>query len=124
MNTDAMSLVQLQDFLLLHFVQGELIFTDGNKPSGFFETARVDEASTPFSTIYTKIKIETGIDKITIPAKNGDAAVVVNESAKTNVLTGRSLSTSGQQSIFPNSLNNGVIHEIKKPLVFDLVDTQ
>lgn len=123
-NTDAMSLKQLQDFVLLHFVQGQLIFTDGNIPSGYYETSRIDESSTPYSTVYTKIRIDTGIDEITIPSKNGDPAVIVNESAKTNVLTGRSLSTSSQQNIFPNSLNNGVVHEIKKPLLFDLVDTK
>ena len=122
-NTDAMTVKQLQDFVLLHFIQGDLIFTDGNKQSGFYESCRIDESSTPFATIYTKMKVETGIDLITIPSKSESGAVVVNESAKANVLTGRSLSLTGAE-VFPNCINTGVIHEIKKVLIFGEVDTR
>lgn len=121
MNTDALTAAQLKNFVLMHFIQGDLIFTDGNKQSGYYETARIDESSTTYSTINTKIRINTGIDQIIIPYKDGTSGVIVNESLKSNIITGRELSTTGA---FPNSLNNGVIHEIKKPLLFDQVDTQ
>ncbi len=124
MNTDAMNLKQLQNFVLFHFVQGALIFTDGNLPSGYYETTRIDESSTAYTTIFSKVKIEPGIDRITIPAKDGSPSVVVSESERTNVLTGRSLSSGTTQTAFPNSMNNGVIHEIKKPLLFDRVNTK
>lgn len=122
-NTNAMSVEELQDFVLLHFVQGDMIFTDGNKSTGYYETCRVDESSTPFTTVYTKIKIEPGIDKITIPAKDGIESAVVNESPKANLLTGRSISSTGQER-FPNCVNSGVIHELKKALVIGEVERQ
>jgi hypothetical protein len=121
MNTDVLTIAQLKNFVLMHFIQGDLIFTDGNKQSGYYETARIDESSTALYSINTKIRIETGIDQIIIPYKGGNSGVIVNESAKSNVLTGRQLSTTGA---FPNTLNNGVIHEIRQPLLFDQVDTQ
>jgi hypothetical protein len=107
----------------MHFIQGDLIFTDGNKQAGYYETARIDESSTTFSTVFTQIKVEPGIDKITIPAKDGSPAVVINESTKTNILTARSLSNS-EAEVYTNSVNNGVIHEIKMPLLFGIVDTK
>ncbi len=122
-NTDAMSTKELQDFVLLHFVQGDLIFTDGNKQDAYYETARVDESSTPYTTVYTKIRIVPGIDKINIPAKDGSPAIVVNESANTNILTSRNLST-GTAGAFVNSINNGVVHEIKGVLQYSIVDTK
>ena len=70
-NVNAMTIAELRKFLMLHFVQGALIFTDGSKPAGYYETARVDEASTPFSTVYTQIYIDPGIDEISIQAKDG-----------------------------------------------------
>lgn len=120
MNTDALTTAQLKKFVLMHFIQGDLIFTDGNKKTGYYETAREDESSTTYTPVNTKIKIETRIDQIIIPYKDGTPGVVVNESSKSNIITGRELSTGGA---FTNSLNNGVIHEIHKPLLFDQVDT-
>ncbi len=130
-NTSAMTTKQLQDFVMLHFVQGTLIFTDGKAPEGYYETARVDESSTPYTTVYTKIHIIPGVDKITIPSKTGDPAVVVNETDKTNVngtpktnfLTARNLSTTGTEA-YTNTVNNGVVHEINQVILKDIVDTK
>ncbi|MHB9140810.1 MAG: fasciclin domain-containing protein [Paludibacter sp.] len=122
-STDTMTTKELQDFLMLHFVQGDLIFTDGKKPAGYYETARVDESSTPYTTVYTKIRIIPGIDKITIPTKTGDPSVVVTESARTNILVARNLSTTGMEA-YTNSVNNGVIHEINQVIRREIVDTK
>ena len=122
-NTDAMSQNELKNFLLMHFIQGDIIFTDGSKQSGYYETARVDESSTPFSTVFTRIKINTDIDKITIPSKNGGSLVVVNESPVSNILTAVNLSTTGLEA-YDNIMNNAVVHEIKKVLLFNEVDTK
>jgi uncharacterized surface protein with fasciclin (FAS1) repeats len=122
-NTNDLSQTELKNFLLMHFIQGDIIFTDGNKQSGYYETARIDDSSTPFVTVYTKIRIETDIDKITIPSKNGSPSVVVDESPTSNILAGISLSASDGE-IFPNIMNNGVIHEIQKVLLFEEVDTK
>lgn len=122
-NTNSLTLAELKNFVRMFFIQGDLIFTDGNKSSGYYETCRIDEKSTPYSTVYTKIKVQPGIDKITIPSKDGSADIVINESEKTNVIMARSLSTSAND-VFVNSAANGVVHEIKKPLLFDKADTQ
>lgn len=122
-NTDAMTTAQLQGFLLLHFVQGDLIFTDGNKQEGYYETARVDEKSTPYTTVYTSIRIIPGIDKITIPSKTGATDIVAKESAKTNQITARNLSTTSTEA-YTNSVNNGVIHEIGSVIRIEEVDTK
>ncbi|MFY9153394.1 MAG: fasciclin domain-containing protein [Prolixibacteraceae bacterium] len=122
-NTDTMTIPELRSFVLLHFIQGDLIFTDGNRQEGYYETARVDEKSTPYSTVYTSIRIKPGIDKITIPSLTGNMDIVINESAKTNILTARNLSTTGSEA-YTNSINNGVIHEIKQVLRYELVDTK
>jgi uncharacterized surface protein with fasciclin (FAS1) repeats len=121
-NTDAMTLKQLQSFVTMHFIQGELIFTDGNKQSGYYETARVDESSTPYNTVYTRIKVNTSTDKITIPAKDGSPVVVINESPKSNIITARNMGTGLEAYI--NAVSNGVIHEIRQVLQFDVVDTK
>lgn len=116
-------LKKLQNFVLMHFVQGDVIFTDGNKQAGYYETARVSENSTPFNLVFTQIRIVPAIDKITIPGKNGSPDIVINESPKTNLIMSRNLSTLGTEA-YTNSVCNGVIHEIKNPLLFEQVDTK
>jgi uncharacterized surface protein with fasciclin (FAS1) repeats len=116
------NLNNLRNFLLLHFVQGDLIFTDGNKPSGYYETTRVDEKSTPYSTIYTEIYINPGYDIISLPGKTGDNYVTVNESSTSNILTGRNLGTGAET--FPNIANTGVIHQIDTVLLYTGLDTR
>lgn len=113
---------ELRNILLLHFVQGDMIFTDGNKPSGYYETTRIDEKSTPFSTIYTKLKIKTGYDVIYLPAKDGSDNVTINESPTSNVITARSLGSGTE--IFPVIVSNGVIHQVDKILRVEELDTK
>lgn len=122
-NTDVLSTSQLRNFLLTHFIQGDIIFTDGKRPAGYYETARIDETSTPFNTVYSQIRLIPGIDKITIPAKEGGNYLIVNESPKTNQITGRSVSTTGTEA-FANIVSTGVVHEIKGVLYHDKLDTK
>ena len=122
-NLDHLTLSELQNFVMMHFVQGEMIFTDGNKQDGYYETARIDESSTIYVINNSSIRIIPGIDKITIPSKNGSPAVVINESDKTNILTAINLSTTGLEA-FATVVNNGVIHEIKTVLRFEDVDNK
>jgi hypothetical protein len=119
-------LKKLQDFVLMHFVQGEVIFTDGNKKEGYYETARISEYSTPYNLVFSQLRIVPGIDKITIPGKSGFSDLVINESLKTNLIMSRSLHdpNSSVQEAYANSACNGVIHEIKKPLLFEVVDVK
>jgi uncharacterized surface protein with fasciclin (FAS1) repeats len=119
---DTLSIDELKKTLLLHFVQGNLIFTDGNKQEGYYETTRVDEKSTAFSTFYTKLFIRPGIDVITLTDKTGKDYLTINESATANIITSRNLGTG--QEVFSVLLSNGVIHEINKVLLYKEVLTQ
>jgi hypothetical protein len=106
---------ELRNILLFHFVQGEMIFTDGKKPHNYYETARIDERSTQFTTVFTSVYIQPGIDRIEIPDKEGSTYVAFDEAdGATNILTGVTGGTG--QEVFPILYNNGVIHEIDKVL--------
>jgi uncharacterized surface protein with fasciclin (FAS1) repeats len=120
--TDTLTTDELRKFLMMHFVQGNMMFTDGKLPGGYYETTRVDEKSTTYTTIYTKIHIEPGIDQIGFPDKQGADYETIDESAKTNIITARSLGTGTEA--YPMILSNAVIHEIDKVLLFNELDTK
>jgi len=112
---NSMPVNELKNVLLFHFVQGDMILTDGKRPKAFYETARIDEKSTQYTTIYTSIYIKPGIDLIEIPKKDGSNYVeIVEADNTTNILTGVTRGTG--QEVFPILYNNGVIHEIDKVL--------
>lgn len=115
---------ELRDFVMLHFVQGDVIFTDGRKSPGYYETARIDERSTQFNIVYTSIYINPGYDIIEFPDRDGNNYVTVNESDASNLLTGRTIvEGSGPQTI-PNAVNQGVVHEINRAFSLELMDTK
>ena len=120
-NLNELPVEELRSRLLLHFVKGDLIFTDGRKPAQYYETERVAERSTQFSTFYTSLFIEPGIDVIRIKTPGGENYVEVVESDNANMLAG--VITGDSQSAFPDLYNNGVIHEIDKVLSVEDVDT-
>jgi uncharacterized surface protein with fasciclin (FAS1) repeats len=112
---------QLKKVLMFHFVQGDMIFTDGKKPKSYYETTRIDEKSTSYTVIYTSVYIKPGIDIIDIPKKDGSVYVeVVEADKKTNLLTGVARGTG--QEVYPILYNNGVIHEIDKVLKVEELD--
>lgn len=119
---DALPVNQLRNLLLFHFVQGDMIFTDGKKQKGYYETARIDEKSTQYTTVFTSIYIRPGLDVIEIQGKNGNNYVAVAEADNTtNILTGVTRGTG--QEVFPLLYNNGVIHAIDKVLKVEELDT-
>jgi len=118
---DTLSIPDLRDLLMLHFVQGELIFTDGNVTPGFYETTRIDERSTEFSKVFSQIYIDPGTDLIFFPDKTGGEFLAVPESNVTNHMTGRTVGTG--QEVFPVVLINAVVHEIDRVLVFEELDS-
>jgi uncharacterized surface protein with fasciclin (FAS1) repeats len=122
-NSDTLTIPELKNFLLMHFVQGSLIFTDGHKGAGYYETARVDEKSTQYTKVYTKIYIDPKVDEIQFPDKNGLNYLSVYESNVTNVMAARVLNGT-EAATYPTIVTNGVIHEIDKVLLFNQVDTQ
>ena len=120
--TDTLTTEELKNFVRLHFIQGDIIFTDGNKPAKYYETTRIDEKSTIYTTIYNKIYINPGYDVIHITDKVGGDYLNINESPLTNQITGRSVGDGTEA--FANILSTAVIHEIDKVLIFEDLDTQ
>jgi uncharacterized surface protein with fasciclin (FAS1) repeats len=114
---------RLKKFLMMHFVQREIIFTDGKKPSKYYQTLREDEKSTSTSTVFTNIYIKPGTDVIDIFDKNGGNYLSVSEAGTaTNIIAGYLVQSSGTVR-FPVYLANGVIHQISKVLLVKDVDT-
>lgn len=120
--TAGMTVDQLKRLVLLHFVPGQIIFTDGKKSAGYYETARTSEASSQYATFYTRLKLEPGIDIIRIMGKDGSPFVEVQESPKTNLILGKGVGL-GTEAIV-GTISNGVIHEIDKVLDFAALDTK
>jgi uncharacterized surface protein with fasciclin (FAS1) repeats len=118
---NSLPIPDLVKLLQFHFVQGDMIFTDGKKNNMYYETTRIDESSTQYTTNFTSFYIKTGIDLIEIPAKDGSIYVEIEEADETtNMLTGVNKGTG--QEVYPIIYNNGVIHEIDKVLMVDELD--
>ncbi len=118
---NALSIPDLKKLLQFHFVQGDMIFTDGKKQQGYYETSRIDEKSTQYTTVFTSFYIKPGIDIIDIPGKDGSNYVEIEEADKTtNILAGVNKGTG--QEVFPVLYNNGVIHQIDKVLKVEELD--
>jgi uncharacterized surface protein with fasciclin (FAS1) repeats len=119
---DTLTTDELRKFLMMHFVQGDMIFTDGSKTANYYETARVDEKSTTYTTVYTKIYINPAYDEIKIPDKTGANYLTIPESETTNIIAGRDMGEGNEA--FPVILSNVVIHEINKVLLYSELDTR
>jgi uncharacterized surface protein with fasciclin (FAS1) repeats len=118
---DTLSIPDLRDLLMLHFVPGELIFTDGNVTPGYFETARIDERSTEFSTVFSQIYIDPRADLILFPDQTGGEFLSVSESDATNFMVGRGVGEGTE--LIPMILINGVVHEIDRVLLYEELDS-
>ena len=124
-NLNSLPVDELRNALLLHMVRGSLIFTDGNMQAGYYGTTRIDEKSTPFSTIFSNVYIEPQIDKIVFSGKNNSVFTEINESENTNILTALIINVGDDdEEVFPNIINNAVIHEIDKVLDFEELVTK
>lgn len=121
-DTSGMTQDDLKRFVMMHFVPGQIIFTDGKKPSGYYGTSRISESSSQYSSIYTQIRIRPGVDVIEFIDKNGGVYATVNESNRTNIIVSRNIGT-GTETI-KSLLAYGVIHELDKPLIYNDLDTK
>lgn len=115
-NTDTMSQEELQQLVKYHFVRGQLIFTDGNKPSMEYETMRVDESSTEYSTVYSTLDIRTSPDILGLYNSNGDHFLdVIENDTFTNHTTALNLRVNNNDP--DNYITNGVLHVIDSVLI-------
>ena len=111
-----MEMDDLKKVLMYHVVKGEIIFTDGKKAEGFYETNRVDESSTIYNTVYSTIHIRPGIDLIDILDKNGNVVHTVHEEeGKTNIMAAENIA--GDDDI-DNYVVTSVIHQVDQVLEY------
>jgi len=120
---DTLSVDELRDFLMYHFVKGELIFTDGKKPSKNYPTTLLDESSTTYNTIFSSLNIRPRPNTIEILDKNGEVYLDIRENGE---LTNKFIAYQYiKNSTTPSSWDyiiTGVVHEIDKVLREDLLD--
>jgi uncharacterized surface protein with fasciclin (FAS1) repeats len=114
---DTMPKEELEKLLRYHFIRDELIFTDGKKPTKYYETSRVDESSNEYRSVLSKIHLRPGPDYIDILDEDGKVYYTINEDPnKTNIIT---TSPTGDPSNrgYWDFITTGVIHRIDKVLI-------
>lgn len=111
---DTMSVEDLKEMLKLHFIKGHLIFTDGKKPSGLYETMQVDkERTTQFNTYFTTLDLVLGYDEIQILDKDGNVFLQIDEDgSKTNIMAARDVDEDGESRY--DFVTNSIVHVIDK----------
>ena len=121
---DTLTGTNLENFLKLHFIQDEIIFTDGKLSPGYYTTTCTLPIAGTSRSENVKIYIEPGIDEITIKAKNGSNFLTVEESNVTNLVTAKNLNPPGEVTEFPNITSTGVIHQINKAFQLNMLDVK
>jgi hypothetical protein len=120
---DTLSVDELRDFLMFHFVKGELIFTDGKKPSRNYPTLLLDESSTTYNAIYSSLNIRPSPNTIEILDKNGEVYLDIRENGElTNKFISYQFNKNSSRPSFWDYIITGVVHEIDKVLREDLLD--
>ena len=117
-----MTIPELRKFCLMHVIQGDVIFTDGSLSPGYYETLRIDESSTEFVTLYSKVYIEPGTDVIRFTDNSGGTYLALDESPLANRVAGINVGSS--QEVFPNTITNAVVHSVDRAFIYELMDTR
>ncbi|MBN1927823.1 MAG: fasciclin domain-containing protein [Prolixibacteraceae bacterium] len=116
---------ELIDFLKLHFIVGDLIFTDGKLGSRYYKTLREVPATQSSAAYNNEIFIETYPDIITIPDKEGNIYNrLLVESDNVNMITTRGLNQPGVETNYPNIITTGVVHAVDKALLFEELEVK
>lgn len=107
---------------MFHFIQGELIFTDASASPGYYETTRIDESSTDFSTVFSPVYIDPSFDVISINDKSGGLYTKIEEEGGfTNQMAGRSLGEGTE--VFPLVIINAVVHKTDRVLQYEELES-
>jgi hypothetical protein len=113
---DAMPVDELKKFLEYHFIKRHLIFTDGKMPAGNYETLRIDESSTQYSTYFSTVNIRTSPDLIEILDSGGSPYISIPETpGTTNIMVGKDTDESTPHEL--DFITIAVVHEIDTVLV-------
>jgi hypothetical protein len=120
---DTLTVDELRDFLKFHFVRGDLIFTDGKKPGGYYPTTLVDESSTAYNTVYSSLNIRPRPNSIDILDRNGDVYLNIHENGEsTNKFIAYEYNKDPASTSIWDYIITGVVHEVDKVLREDLLD--
>ena len=122
-NASSLPVKELKELILLHFIQGHIIFTDGKKVPGFYDTMRSIPSTDGFTSTFTRIYIDPGVDEISFKAKDGSVYTTIIESERTNKLTGIIEESENPNPVYQSIFNNAVIHEIDKVLLINDIET-
>lgn len=120
---DTLTGKNLQNFLKLHFIQDETIFTDGKLVAGYYKTACELPVAGSARTENAEIFIEPGVDQIVVKDKNGNNFIKLEESVNTNIITSRNLNVNVETN-YPNIMSTGVIHQIDKAFQLNMIDVK
>lgn len=108
---DTLNNEELVHLLKLHFIKGNLIFTDGKMPAAYYTTAATQKIGN--ANVNMEIYLSPGPDLIELRGANGGTYTVVNEAANTNIISANNLDAGGSgQANFNNIVSTGVIHGI------------
>lgn len=112
-NTDTLSNGELEQFLRNHFVPNKMIFTDGNMPSGRYQTSNAYSAQT--------LHIETSADLISLRDKHGEELSRVEPYGRlSNAMTTSGVGNTNSPSEW-NFITTGVVHELDTVLVSNII---
>lgn len=118
---DTLTGKNLENFLRLHFISDEMIFTDGRKTDGYYKTNCQLNVSGTSRTYNAEIYIEPGIDQIVIKNKNGGIYTTITESEANNRITARNLNVNVETN-FPNTMSTSVVHKVDKAFLLSELD--
>lgn len=119
---DTLSNENLERFIKLHFIEGDLIFTDGKNQPGYYATTYNQTISGTTQTKNIKLKILPGIDEINVAGKSGNTFVKVELTDKSNLISAKIVGEI-EGVVIPATTTTGVIHQVDKAFMFDLLDT-
>lgn len=112
---DTLPKADLQELLRYHFVRDHLIFTDGKKPAGYYETMRKEESLNDFTVEYAALNLVPGTDYIEILNEEGDLYYRIEEAGnKTNRM---GISYTGETDDYWEFITTSVVHEIDTVLL-------
>jgi uncharacterized surface protein with fasciclin (FAS1) repeats len=117
---DTLSGTNLENFVRLHFIEDDMIFTDGRLTPGYYKTACKLPINGTNRLENVSIYIDPSVDEIKINTLNGNNFLTVKESETSNLITAKSIGEEDTNS--PNVLSTGVIHQIDKAFMIELLD--
>lgn len=120
---DTLTGKNLENFIKLHFISDEMIFTDGRQMEGYYKTNCFLPVPGSTRIVNVEIYIEPGTDQIVIKDKNGGTYTTIIESETANKITARNLSPNTETN-FPNVMSTGVVHQLDKAFLLNSLDVK